>query len=408
MNVKKIRNDFPILERKINGNPLIYFDNAATSQKPLAVIEAISDYYKKHNANVHRGIHTLSDESTQLYEGARKTIAEFIGANSANELIFTKGTTDSLNSLAISLCKEINTDDEIITTIAEHHSNFLPWQKLAEKRGAALKILKTVDNEKLFINELEKTLTEKTKIVTLTQASNVLGTIFPIMRIAEKVRQYNPNIKIVIDGAQSLPHIPVNVRKLNIDFFAFSAHKMMGPMGIGGLWIKNELLQWLEPFAVGGGMINEVTLKKSSWAEVPHKFEAGTPDVAGAIGWAKAIKYIEKIGGMKTLQKHCRELTKYAIENLQKIDGLKILGSADAEKRTGLVSFTVNGVHAHDIAGLLDSKGVAIRAGHHCAAPLHEELGISASARVSFQIYNTKEEIDYFVETLKEGLKILR
>ena len=408
MNVKKIRNDFPILERKINGNPLIYFDNAATSQKPLAVIEAISDYYKKHNANVHRGIHTLSDESTQLYEGARKTIAEFIGANSANELIFTKGTTDSLNSLAISLCKEINTDDEIITTIAEHHSNFLPWQKLAEKRGAALKILRTIDNEKLFINELEKTLTEKTKIVTLTQASNVLGTIFPIMRIAEKVRQYNPNIKIVIDGAQSLPHIPVNVRKLNIDFFAFSAHKMMGPMGIGGLWIKNELLQWLEPFAVGGAMINEVTLKKSSWAEAPHKFEAGTPDVAGAIGWGKAIKYIEKIGGMKTLQKHCRELTKYAIENLQKIDGLKILGPEDAEKRTGLVSFTVNGVHAHDIAGLLDSKGVAIRAGHHCAAPLHEELGINASARVSFQIYNTKEEIDYFVETLKEGLKILR
>ena len=408
MNVKKIRNDFPILERKINGNPLIYFDNAATSQKPLAVIEAISDYYKKHNANVHRGIHTLSDESTQLYEGARKTIAEFIGAGSPKELIFTKGTTDSLNSLAISLCKEINTDDEIITTIAEHHSNFLPWQKLAEKRGASLKILKTIDNEKLFINELEKTLTEKTKIVTLTQASNVLGTIFPIMRIAEKVRQYNPNIKIVIDGAQSLPHIPVNVRKLNIDFFAFSAHKMMGPMGIGGLWIKNELLQCLEPFAVGGGMINEVTLKKSSWAEAPHKFEAGTPDVAGAIGWAKAIKYIEKIGGMKTLQKHCRELTKYAIENLQKIDGLKILGPADTEKRTGLVSFTVNGVHAHDIAGLLDSKGVAIRAGHHCAAPLHEELGINASARVSFQIYNTKEEIDYFVETLKEGLKILR
>jgi len=408
MNVKKIRNDFPILERKINGNPLIYFDNAATSQKPLAVIEAISDYYKKHNANVHRGIHTLSDESTQLYEGARKTIAEFIGAGSPNELIFTKGTTDSLNSLAISLCKEINTDDEIITTIAEHHSNFLPWQKLAEKRGAALKILRTIDNEKLFINELEKTLTEKTKIVTLTQASNVLGTISPIMRIAEKVRQYNPNIKIVIDGAQSLPHIPVNVRKLNIDFFAFSAHKMMGPMGIGGLWIKKEHLEELEPFAFGGGMINEVTIEKSSWAEVPHKFEAGTPDVAGAIGWAKAIKYIEKIGGMKTLQKHCRELTKYAIENLQKIDGLKILGSADAEKRTGLVSFTVNGVHAHDIAGLLDSKGVAIRAGHHCAAPLHEELGINASARVSFQIYNTKEEIDYFVETLKEGLKILR
>ncbi len=408
MNVKKIRNDFPILERKINGNPLIYFDNAATSQKPLAVIEAISDYYKKHNGNVHRGIHTLSDEATQLYEDTRKTIAEFIGAGSPKELIFTKGTTDSLNSLAISLCKEINTEDEIITTIAEHHSNFLPWQKLAEERGAALKILKTVDNEKLFINELEKILTEKTKIVTLTQASNVLGTISPIMRIAEKVRQYNPNIKIVIDGAQSLPHIPVNVRKLNIDFFAFSAHKMMGPMGIGGLWIKNELLQWLEPFAVGGGMINEVTLKKSSWAEAPHKFEAGTPDVAGAIGWAKAIKYIEKIGGMKTLQKHCRELTKYAIENLQKIDGLKILGPADTEKRTGLVSFTVNGVHAHDIAGLLDSKGVAIRAGHHCAAPLHEELGINASARVSFQIYNTKEEIDYFVETLKEGLKILR
>jgi len=405
MNIKKIREDFPILERKINGNPLVYFDNAATSQKPLQVIEAISNYYKHHNANVHRGIHTLSDESTQLYEESRKNIAEFMGAGSPEELVFTKGATDSLNSLALSLGKKIVAGDEIITTIAEHHSNFLPWQKLARERGAILKIIFAIENEEGFIKSLKENLSEKTKIVTLLHASNALGTIFPITRIVEKIRQYNPNIKIVIDGAQSLPHIPINVQKLNIDFFACSAHKMMGPMGIGGLWIKKEHLETLEPFAVGGGMIDEVTLEKSSWAEAPHKFEAGTPNVAGAVGWAEAIKYIKKIGGMKVIQKHTQELAGYAIKRLEEIEGLIILGPT---KRTGLVSFTIEGIHAHDIAGVLDSKGIAIRAGHHCTAPLHEKLGINASARISFQIYNTKEEIDYFVEALKNGIKLLR
>jgi len=408
MNVKKIRKDFPILERKINGNPLVYFDNAATSQKPIQVIKAISDYYKKHNANVHRGIHTLSDESTQLYEGARKAVAEFIGASCPEELIFTKGTTDSLNSLAISLRKEINAGDEIITTVTEHHSNFLPWQRLTQEKRAGLKIIHEVEDEKRFIRELEEALSSKTKIVTLAHASNVLGTIFPIMGIAEEIRHRNPNIKIVVDGAQSLPHIPVNVQNLNIDFFTCSAHKMMGPMGIGGLWIKKEHLQSLEPFAFGGGMIKEVTLESSSWAEAPHKFEAGTPDVAGAIGWAEAIKYVESVGGMKAIQRHTQKLTKYAIERLEKIENLVILGGKDETRRTGLVSFIVEGVHAHDIAGVLDSKGIAIRAGHHCTAPLHTELNIVASARISFQIYNTKEEIDCFMVALKDGLKILK
>ena len=405
MNIKKIREDFPILERKINGNPLVYFDNAATSQKPMQVIEAISNYYKHHNANVHRGIHTLGDESTQLYEESRKNIAEFMGAGSPEELVFTKGATDSLNSLAISLRKEIDAGDEIITTIAEHHSNFLPWKKLALENRAILKLIFAIENEEKFIKRLEENLSEKTKIVTLLHASNVLGTIFPIMRIVEKIRQYNPNIKIVIDGAQSLPHIPINVQKLNIDFFACSAHKMMGPMGIGGLWIKKEHLETLEPFAFGGSMINEVTLERSSWAEAPHKFEAGTPDVAGAIGWAEAIKYIKKIGGMKVIQKHTQELAEYTIKRLKEIEGLIILGPT---KRTGLVSFTIDGIHAHDVAGVLDSKGIAIRAGHHCAAPLHAKLGIDASARISFQIYNTKEEINYFVDALKNGIKLLR
>ncbi len=407
MNVKKIRKDFPILERKINGKKLIYFDNAATSQKPKEVIDAICHYYKNHNANVHRGIHTLSDEATQLYEESRKTVAEFIGAKSPEELVFTKGTTDGLNALAISLESLLEPEDEIITTVAEHHSNFLPWQRLAEKTGANLIILE-MDNEGSFpLKDFKKALSGKTKIVALTHASNVLGTIFPIKKITKQAHKHNPQIKVVVDGAQSAPHIPVNVQGLGIDFFTFSGHKMLGPMGIGGLWIKKEHLELMEPFAVGGGMIHTVTKEKSSWAEAPFKFEAGTPNVAGAVGLAEAVKYLERIG-MEDVQRHTQELTKFALKELEKVEDVEILGPKDVSKRTGLVSFVIKNVHAHDIAGVLDTKGIAIRAGQHCTAPLHTSLCIDTSARVSFQIYNTKREVKDFIKALKEGLDILK
>ncbi len=407
MNTKKIRKDFPILERKMNGENLVYLDNAATSQKPRQVIESISDYYENHNSNVHRGVHTLSDEATQLYENARKTIANYLGAALPEELIFTKGTTDGLNSLASSLKNTIAEGDEIITTVIEHHSNFIPWQKIAKERKAVLKVLKIEKEGEFPIKDFKKLLSEKTKIVALTHASNVLGTIFPVKRIAEKARKQNPEIKIIVDGAQTLPHIPINVTSLGIDFFTFSGHKMLGPMGIGGLWIKKKYLDTLEPFSFGGGMINTVTVEESTWANAPQKFEAGTPNVAGAVGLAEAVKYIEKIG-IENIQKHTQSLSKLTIKELQKIEGLEILGPTDASKRSGLVSFTIKGIHAHDIAGVLDAKGIAIRAGQHCTAPLHNCLNLNSSARVSFQVYNTKKEVNFFVKSLKEGLKILR
>ncbi|MBD3365882.1 SufS family cysteine desulfurase [candidate division WWE3 bacterium] len=411
MSTEKIRKDFPILERKINGKPLVYLDNSATSQKPKQVIEAMLNYYEKHNANVHRGIHTLSDEATHLYEDARKTVAEFIGGK-PEELVFTKGTTDSLNAVALMLQRDIKKGDEIITTVVEHHSNFIPWQRIAEEKGAVLKVISMKESQRegspdFPMRQLKNLLSKKTKIVALGHVSNVLGTVFPVTGISREVHKYNKDIKIVVDGAQSVPHIPVNVKKLGIDFLTFSGHKMLGPMGIGGLWIREELAEKLTPFSYGGGMINKVSIEKSTWAATPHKFEAGTPNVAGAVGLAEAVKYLEKIG-MKEVKKHTQDLAAHAIKELRVLEDVRILGPLDAEKRAGLVSFVIEGVHAHDIAGVLDAKGIAIRAGQHCTAPLHKALCLNASARVSFQIYNTKKEIDYFIESLREGLKLLR
>lgn len=407
MDIEKIRQDFPILKRKINEHPLVYFDNAATSQKPKQVIDAVSDYYRNHNANVHRGVHTLSDEATQLYEGAREKIAGFLGAASPRELIFTKGTTDSLNALAQMLKEQLKKDDEIITTLSEHHSNFLPWQQIANEKGAKIKILEISEKGDFPMEGLKQKLSEKTKIIAIVHASNVLGTVFPVTGISDIAHKYNPEIKVVVDGAQSTPHIPINLQKLGCDFFTFSAHKMLGPMGIGGLWIKEELLESLNPFAFGGGMISKVTTEKSTWAKAPHKFEAGTPDVAGAVGLAAAVEYLENIG-MENILEHTQRLTKYALERLQEISDLKILGPESANKRTGLVSFSIKNIHPHDISGILDAKGVAVRSGQHCTAPLHAGLNLPATTRISFQIYNTKDEIDYFIEALKEGLKLLR
>lgn len=405
LDLQKIRKDFPILERKINGSPLVYFDNAATTQKPNQVIEAVVDFYKNYNANVHRGIHTLSEEATELYEKSREKVASFVGGL-AEELVFTNGATSGLNGVALSLCPKIKSGDEIIVSIAEHHSNFVPWQKICEKQGAQLKVIRVSESGEFPLDDLEKYLSPSTRVVALPQASNVLGTIFPIMRICNMVKNYNESILVVIDGAQSIPHFPVNVKKLGCDFLAFSGHKMLGPMGIGGLWIKKSLLEELDPFAYGGGMISRVTEEQSLWAEPPPKFEAGTPNVAGAIGLAKACEYLQQIG-LKNVENHTRQLTTLALEKLREIPDLKILGPMDPKKRTGLISFTVKGAHPHDISAVLNSKGIATRAGQHCAMPLHDSLQIPASTRISFYVYNTLEEVDYFVKSLKEGLKIL-
>jgi cysteine desulfurase/selenocysteine lyase len=410
MNIKtdidKIRKDLPILERKINGYPLVYFDNAATSQKPLQVVKAISDYYLHHNANVHRGIHELSEEATELYENARKIVAGFIGASS-KELIFTKGTTDGLNGVALSLKPRISAGDEIIVSSAEHHSNFIPWQKLCEEKQAKLIVLDTSKAQNFPFETLQSLLSEKTKIIALSHASNVLGTISPIARISRIIKAFNPKILIAVDAAQSVPHFSVNVQKLGCDFLAFSGHKMLGPMGIGGLWIKKDLLDTLEPFSFGGGMISQVKTEESLWTESPAKFEAGTPNVAGAVGLAEAVKYLQNIG-MENVQNHTQELTAHAMKRLQEIPDLKILGPKNAKERTGLISFTIKNAHPHDIAAVLNSKGIAVRAGQHCTMPLHDALEIPATTRASFYIYNTLEEVDYFIESLKEGLKILQ
>ncbi len=409
MNTNKIRKDFPILERKINGNPLVYFDNAATSQKPKQVIEAISNYYSNHNANVHRGIHDLSEEATEMYEEARKAVANFIGANT-EEIIFTKGTTDGLNGIARSLSSQIQEGDEIIVTSVEHHSNFVPWQKICELKKAKLVVWNIFQSknssDEISLEAFSSLLSPKTKIVALSHASNVLGTIFPIMRISEIAKSHNEKILLIVDGAQSVPHIPVDVQKLGADFLAFSGHKMLGPMGIGVLWAKREHLKTLEPFEFGGGMISQVKEDQSTWAEIPARFEAGTPNVSGAIGLAEACKYLQKIG-MEEVQKHSQDLAEHAMKRLREISNLAILGPTDPTKKTGLVSFTVQNAHPHDIAAVLNTKGIAVRAGQHCTMPLHDSLEISASTRASFYIYNTVEEVDYFIESLKEGLKIL-
>ncbi|MBP8960965.1 SufS family cysteine desulfurase [Patescibacteria group bacterium] len=406
MNTNEIRKDFPILERKINGYPLVYFDNGATTQKPNQVIDAVSDYYKTHNSNVHRGIHELSEEATKMFEDSRKVIADFVNAKSSDEIVFTKGTTDGINGMAQSLFTKIQPGEEVIVTSAEHHSNFVPWQNLCNLKGGKLRVLDASKKEEFPMEELISMINSKTKVVALLHASNVLGTIFPIMEISKKVKSHNEKVLIVVDGAQSVPHFPVDVQKLGCDFLAFSGHKMLGPMGIGVLWAKKEHLKTLEPFDFGGGMISQVSNEGSTWADLPAKFEAGTPNVAGAIGLAKACGYLSKIG-MENVQKHSQELAKHAIEKLEKIPNLDILGPKDPAKRTGLVSFTIKNAHPHDIAAILNTKGIAVRAGQHCTMPLHNALNIPASTRASFYIYNTLEEVDYFVESLKEGLKIL-
>ena len=399
--MKNIRKDFPILEKKINGHPLVYFDNAATSQKPKQVIEAVSNFYKIGNANIHRGIHTLSEIATADFEKAREKTAKFIGANNKDEIIFTRNATESVNLVAHSWGRaNIKKSDEILLTQMEHHANIVPWQILANEVGAIIKYIPITKTGELDLKILPKLLNKKTKLIGLVHASNVLGTINSVEKIARMAKKIGA--AVLIDGAQSVPNMPVDVKKLGCDFFVFSSHKMMGPSGVGVLWAKRELLEKMPPFLGGGEMIKEVSFEKDPiYQDSPSKFEAGTPNIEGVVGVGAAIDYLNKIG-MARIRKYEQELTAYALKKLSAIKDIRIYGPKTAQKRVGVICFNLGKIHAHDLASLLDEKGIAIRSGHHCAMPLMKVLGIPACARISFSAYNTKEEIDYFIKVLEK------
>ncbi|MBE3569800.1 MAG: cysteine desulfurase [Bacillales bacterium] len=394
MNVNDIRNDFPILNQEVNGHPLVYLDNAATSQKPLSVIEVIEQYYKGYNSNVHRGVHTLGTKATDAYEGAREKVRKFIHAKSAEEVVFTRGTTASINMLAASYGENVKEGDEIVITYMEHHSNLIPWQQLAKRKKAELKYIPLEEDGTISLDKVRETITPKTKIVAVTLVSNVLGTINPIKEIAN-IAHKNGAI-IAVDGAQGVPHMKVDVQDLDCDFLSFSGHKMCGPTGIGVLYGKKELLEKMEPVEFGGEMIDFVGLYDSTWKELPWKFEGGTPIIAGAIGLGKAIEFLGEIG-LDEILKHEHHLAAYALDKLSEVEGIEVYGPKDPMKRAGLVTFNIKGVHPHDVATVLDAEGIAIRAGHHCAQPLMKWLDVSATARASFYLYNTEEDIDRFV-----------
>lgn len=391
--------DFPTLLPDENGNRIIYLDSAATTQKPIPVIEAIEEYYKKSNANPHRGAYKLSLLATEAYEKSRERVKEFIGANSSKEIIFTKNATEGFNLLAYSYGMDfVNEGDEIVISIAEHHSNLIPWQRVAKAKGAILKYLYTNDDGELSSDEIKNKITSKTKIVSITQVSNALGTINPIKEIIDYAH-LNGAI-VIIDGAQSVPHMKVNVRELDADFLVFSAHKLLGPMGIGVVYGKESFLETMNPFNFGGDMVEYVYEQEATFDEIPFKFEAGTQNVASAIGLATAIDYLENIG-MDNIKKMEEELIAYAIAEMKKLPYVKILGTKNIKNRAGVVSFEIDGVHPHDAASLFDSHGIAIRAGNHCAQPLMRYMGINSTCRASFYFYNSKGDIDKFIEAIK-------
>ncbi|CAH2214774.1 cysteine desulfurase [Tepidibacter aestuarii] len=399
LNVNKIREDFHILKERVNDRQLIYFDNAATTHKPDCVINSIKNYYEKNNSNPHRGSHTLSVRATQYYESAREKVKNFINANSPNEIIFTRNATEALNLLAYSYAmKYVGKDDEIVICISEHHSNILPWQNIAKTKGAKLKYMYLNSDFKLTTEEIQDKITEKTKIVSIAHMSNVLGTIYPIKEIVEYA--HKKGSIVIVDGAQSTPHIKIDVQDLDADFFCFSGHKMLGPMGIGVLYGKKELLEITPPFLFGGSMIEYVDKFESTFAPIPQKFEAGTQNVGEAIGLSKAIDYISQIG-IDKIHDHEISLVSYALEKMLSIPYVDVYGSKDIKNRGGLISFNIKDVHAHDCASILDSYGIAVRSGHHCAQPFMKYLNLPATCRASFYLYNTKDEIDNFIDNLK-------
>lgn len=396
IDVEKIRKDFPILDQIVNDEPLVYLDNAATTQKPKAVLEAVNRYYQEDNANVHRGVHTLAERATASYEAARETVRRFINASSTKEVLFTRGTTTGLNWIGRFAEEILEEGDEVLISIMEHHSNILPWQEACRKTGAKL-VYAYLKDGGLDLEDFREKLTDRTKFVSITHASNVLGVINPIQELAQLAHE--KGAIMVVDGAQSVPHMKIDVQKLDADFFVFSGHKMAGPTGIGVLYGKEHYLNQMSPVEFGGEMIDFVYEHSATWKELPWKFEAGTPNMAGAIGLAAAIDYLEAIG-MDAIEHHEQELIAYVYPKLQAIEGLKIYGSQDLAKRSGVISFNLGDLHPHDLATALDYEGVAVRAGHHCAQPLIHYLEVPATARASFYLYNTKEDCDKLVEAL--------
>ena len=404
LDIESIRKEFPILAREVHGKPLVYFDNGATTQKPQCVLDRIMRSYTLENSNIHRGVHYLSGVATEAHEAARQRVADFIGAKSKDEILFTRGTTESVNLVARTLADQIcHEGDEIVVTTMEHHSNIVPWQMACERTGAVLRVAPINEHGELILSEFEALLSERTKIVSVAHVSNVLGTVNPVAEIIRIAHKYGA--KVLIDGAQAIAHIPVNVVELDADFYAFSGHKVYAPNGIGVLYGKREILDAMPPFMGGGEMIETVRFEKTTYNKLPYKYEAGTPDYVGSCALATALDYISAIG-MKEIAEYEHELLAYATEKIKEIEGVRIIG--EAKEKSGVLSFVVEGVHPYDIGMMLDKLGIAIRTGHHCAEPLVDWFGIPGTARASFAFYNTKAEIDYFISSLKRVLMILR
>lgn len=402
--VESVRKDFPILHRNVNGQPLVYFDNGATSQKPDVVIDTITDYYKLYNSNVHRGAHTLSQEATEAYEEARKKVARFINASSEVEINYTRGTTEGINLVAHSYGRKfLKAGDEIIISALEHHSNIVPWQMLCEEKGAILRVIPIDSNGDIIMEEYEKLLNDKTAIVSVVHVSNSLGTINPVKEIIEKAHQFGA--VVVVDGAQAAPHLKIDVQELDVDFYTFSSHKVFGPTGMGVLYGKQNLLEAMNPYQGGGEMIKEVRFEKTTYNELPYKFEAGTPNICGGIALGAAVDYVSALGH-DAIAVYEHKLLEYGTRALSQIEGLEIVGNA--RNKASVISFNIEGVHAYDLGVLLDKQGIAIRTGHHCCQPLMNFLGIEGTARASFAFYNTKEEIDCLVSGIERVLKMLK
>jgi cysteine desulfurase / selenocysteine lyase len=404
--VEAVRKDFPILDRFVHGDkPLVYLDNAATSQKPRQVIDAIVGYYERHNANVHRGIHTLAEEATGLYESARDKVAAFISAPSRDEVIFTKNSSEAMNLVARVLgdAGRVGPGDEIVITEMEHHSNIVPWHQLAERTGATVRWFGITEEGRLDLSTLDSVITERTKIVSMVHVSNLLGTVNPVETVIR--RAHEVGALVLLDCSQSAPHLPLNVQTLGADFVAFTGHKMLGPTGIGVLWGRLELLRELPPFLGGGEMIELVTMERSTFAQPPHKYEAGTPPIAEAVGLGAAVDYLTSVG-MPAIAEHEASLTRYVLEELSTVEGLRIIGPPTAEGRVAEVSFSLDGIHPHDVGQILDEQGIAVRVGHHCARPAVVRLGIPATTRASFYLYNTPAEVDALIKGLAQVKKV--
>ncbi len=403
LDVERIRNDFPILSRTVHGKPLAYLDNAATSHKPRAVIQALSEYYETYNSNVHRGVHSLSMEATDRYEEAREKVARFINAGAPESIIWTRNATESINLVARSWGESnISEGDEIVLTRLEHHSNLVPWQRVAAKKGAVLKFLDLTEDGRLDLDGADSVINTKTKLLAVTHVSNALGTVVPVKELAGMARSVGA--AVLVDGAQSVPHQPVDVEELDCDFLAISGHKMMGPTGIGALYARRDVLEQMEPFLYGGEMVLEVSYEGASWNDLPMRFEAGTPNIAGAIGLGAAVDYLAGLG-MENVREHEKQLTAYALDGLRGLEEIDLFGPWDVDSRGGILSFYSSDVHPHDLGTFLDQEGVAIRTGHHCAMPLMGALGVPATARASLYVYNTEQEVDTLVDALKRALR---